>query len=370
MRALTVALAALLTLSCTTTVNVERIVPGSEVPPGIPYYLPAPFLKVTPAADGTVTVDIVYLPDPDRQYAVAARTVLAKYKLLVELDDYQLLKKVDLTGSSADVAEQVAKSAGETAKAAITAEQAERKAAKDKEEAVAKARKDAVDAARKAVEDAELALLKTPEGATPEERKKSGLDLLDEQATRDAAAAKLTALEASSSGVSSALADKSAAGTAGPLLFRIVDDGKTVSLIPAKFETAPSTLNRSLIPPNFPSSAPGSDAPAPLSLFPQGSTKLSLSAKGGRTFQVVSSAPISKAEPGLLLDDTTSQGALDASGKAIALGQGDIVLNSPTMLTVTLPKTALQRSYTVTLGITPAGQKASTPHGIRVEVVP
>ncbi|MDR7208821.1 hypothetical protein [Flavobacterium piscis] len=86
---------------------------------GIRYALGKPFIKATPSSngDGTYTVEVVYLPDEDQIYAVDARTYFAKSEMEIAVDESGILKKIDWKGTSDATASEVAKAAGNIAKA-------------------------------------------------------------------------------------------------------------------------------------------------------------------------------------------------------------------------------------------------------------
>lgn len=384
-RAAVVFLAAASLASCITTVDVRKVTPGAQpAPPGIPYFLPAPFLKVTPAGDGSLAVDIVYLPDPNHEYAAQARSVLAKYKLVLQLDENQLLKKVDWSGTSSDVAKQAVDSGAQVAKAKIEANATAKKAADDKKAAAAKERKNAIAAAKTALGEAELQLTTARQrrdflvapgsGASPADKQAAELGLLDAQAARDAAAKKLAELEGDSSAATlAALADKPVKGVPGPLLFRIVDDGQTVRLVPVSFvDNAPATkpTPTPVIQGSFPSSsAETGEKATPIKLYVQGAGKVGAATKGVLSFHVVSNVQMDKVAPGALADRKSNKPAQDASGKALSLREEDIILNSATEFVVTLPKGIPDGSYDVNFGVTRAGAKSSEkPIKVVIEV--
>jgi hypothetical protein len=102
---------------CVSSVTVK---PGAS-DDGISYSLPQTYLLVSPAADGTVTYQWLYLPDERRQYNIQSSTVLAKYTLDVQLEN-GLLKQVggqqDSTGVSSQLLKSVATIASAGAKSA------------------------------------------------------------------------------------------------------------------------------------------------------------------------------------------------------------------------------------------------------------
>lgn len=79
---------------------------------GVHYYLPKPFIQVTPQADGTVAVDVVYLPDKSHEYAIDTSSTLSAFTFQVARDEKGLLTSVEYKASTAVVGQQLAASAG------------------------------------------------------------------------------------------------------------------------------------------------------------------------------------------------------------------------------------------------------------------
>lgn len=152
-----IALMSSLTLcACVSTVNVKRADVGT--PPGIRYFLPTPFLQVTTAADGTMSVQIIYLPDPKHEYAVQASSYVGGYTLEVNRNEKGFLETVTFNSDSTVVASQLATSAGNLRAAEIDQALAKSKA----EQTDAKTKADKVAAAlanaEKTLADAELSV--------------------------------------------------------------------------------------------------------------------------------------------------------------------------------------------------------------------
>ena len=62
------------------SIKVTKITPGNDATiQGIRYYLPKPFIQVTPQADGTMAVDVIYLPDKDHKYAINTSSHLSAF---------------------------------------------------------------------------------------------------------------------------------------------------------------------------------------------------------------------------------------------------------------------------------------------------
>lgn len=95
--------------------KVDPNAPAALAPPGVRYSLPKPFLQVTPAGDGSVSVNVVYLPDPNNTYAVNAQSYMAAHTLEVALDNSGVLTKVNFAPDTSAAASQAATSAGNVA---------------------------------------------------------------------------------------------------------------------------------------------------------------------------------------------------------------------------------------------------------------
>src|SRR5258708_40211062 len=70
---------------------------------GIHYYLPKPFIQVTPQADGTVVVDVIYLPDKDHEYAIHTSSQLSAFTFQASRDEKGLLSSVEYKASTSIV---------------------------------------------------------------------------------------------------------------------------------------------------------------------------------------------------------------------------------------------------------------------------
>lgn len=203
---------------------------------GIRYSLPVPFLQVTPKPDGTIENSIVYLPDPQSTYVLRTKSLVSSYTLDVQLQN-QMLKSVSLSSKSDAVAVALADSAANVAKTRIEAD------AKAEEES-----KKVDAAAAKALADAELAVrVANSKLKVLTDNKASADSILTAKIEKEAAIIKRDALLKGMSDANTGLeaanapdASKSGKGkvVVGPLLFRIVPDGKGVKLIAAKGPTA------------------------------------------------------------------------------------------------------------------------------------
>jgi hypothetical protein len=128
-------------------------VPATETARGLRYALPQPVLQVTPQADGTMAVEVLYLPDPNNTYAVTATSLLGGYTLEVKTKE-GLLESVTFNPDSSGVAEQAINAYGDIRKGQIDAGAAAEKAATTKADEKAKA----AEAAAQALADQKTAV--------------------------------------------------------------------------------------------------------------------------------------------------------------------------------------------------------------------
>lgn len=218
--------AGLLLGGCITTVD-SRI--ATDAAKGQRYSLPLPVMKVEPQSDGTMTVEVLYLPDPNNTYTVTASSILGSYTLDVKTKE-GLLDMVSFSPNGMAVAEQLATSAGNVEKARIDArskaDEAEAKAA----EATAKVISDVSTAV--ATAQAKLDRLK--------ELRDAGLKVTEEQIVAAevdlaVAKAKLEGLRPSTASFNKAANQPGSSSyptAAGPLFFAMVPGGNgTVDLV-------------------------------------------------------------------------------------------------------------------------------------------
>jgi hypothetical protein len=96
--------------------TVTKVTPDNDATvKGIRYYLPKPFLQVTPQADGTVAVNVIYLPDKSHEYAIDPSSTLSSYTFQISHDEKGLLTAVEYKASTSIVGQQLATSAGAAA---------------------------------------------------------------------------------------------------------------------------------------------------------------------------------------------------------------------------------------------------------------
>ncbi len=121
-----------------TSMTVQRVPgDGAGEPDGIRYSLPIPVIQVIPGENGTMRANVVYLPDPDRTYAIDASSVLAAHTFKADVSG-GLLQRVqwkpdstavanDLVNTTSEVVDKVTeariKRAATATKAIATAEQ-------------------------------------------------------------------------------------------------------------------------------------------------------------------------------------------------------------------------------------------------------
>lgn len=115
-------------LGCSTKIKVQKVDDFDSKTEGVRYYLPQPFLLISPKNDGGVDVSVEYLPDYDNQYAVQVETRLAAHTLEVAIDN-GFLTKVTYSPDDSGVASQMVDTAGNLAKAQLEADAAAEKAA-------------------------------------------------------------------------------------------------------------------------------------------------------------------------------------------------------------------------------------------------
>jgi hypothetical protein len=78
---------------------------------GVRYCLPKPFIQATPQADGTIAVDVLYLPDRKQCYAIDSSSQMSSYTFKFSRDEKGLLTAIEYKGSTMAVGQQLAASA-------------------------------------------------------------------------------------------------------------------------------------------------------------------------------------------------------------------------------------------------------------------
>lgn len=147
----TIAFGVLLVFSSCTSITVTKLSPtipkdDAKVVQGQRFSLPRPYIQMKPQEDGTLKAEIVYLPDPERTYAVDSFNFFASESLAVKTTG-GVLTKLDWTGDSSAVLADTLKAGGNVAKDILEAKKQEQSEQMTKE-----------NAATKAVDDAQLEL--------------------------------------------------------------------------------------------------------------------------------------------------------------------------------------------------------------------
>lgn len=103
--------------ACTTVVTARRV--GSDsIAQGVHYYLPQPFILVTPTSDG-LKYQKLLLPDLDAEYSIDIRSYMTTYNSTIKVQG-GLLQTVTLNVDNSAVATQLLKSTGQVAADKIT----------------------------------------------------------------------------------------------------------------------------------------------------------------------------------------------------------------------------------------------------------
>lgn len=76
------------------------------------YSLPKPMIQAVPQADGSIAVDVVYVPDSSNTYAVQTSSYLSSYSFQTAPDQMGSLNAVEFKESTSAVGQQAAASAG------------------------------------------------------------------------------------------------------------------------------------------------------------------------------------------------------------------------------------------------------------------
>jgi len=238
-----VSLMPLLVGSCT-SIEVKKLTPENANAPGIRYSLPKPFIQVTPAADGSVSVEVIYLPDTANTYAIDAAAYASSLTVDIELDK-GLLKKLEMKSDATGVTEQAIKTAGEVGSKVAEVEKANRDARRAKSEAADERVKTAEQAVADAKLDVELAQIdkaSADRGKDEAAKESAQVGLEKAQARLRAAERALEALKAARGALASARAEGETAAipesfaVRGPVVYAVVErieNGKPVVTLQA-----------------------------------------------------------------------------------------------------------------------------------------
>jgi len=154
MRTLCLAIGAASLAGCMTTVTSKRAEPAAA---GIHYFLPQPFIKVTPSKDGKIAVEVIYLPDPDNEYAISASSSLGNYTLDIKRTEEGFLDTVSFDSDNTGIAKQLIDSGSAVRAAQIEARATKAKAAEEAAKADADKAAAALETAKKDQAAAQLA---------------------------------------------------------------------------------------------------------------------------------------------------------------------------------------------------------------------
>jgi hypothetical protein len=245
--------AALLAAGCA-NVTVTKLDDKNKAAKGLRYYLPKPYLQAVPQADGTVSVEVIFLPDKSRSYAIDTTSYMSSYTFQASRDEKGLLTALEFKASTAAVGQQLASSLGAYAVQAYNMQTAAAVA----QQTQVNTAQTALDAARATLASAEATLASNvANGAKPETiisdraavaSAKAKADIAAETLLRAQTMAQLVSSPAAAAGTV-ATTTAPAMGTAfaaagvwtqppvlnlpqqyGPVLYAVNDDGTTVSL--------------------------------------------------------------------------------------------------------------------------------------------
>ncbi len=121
------------------------------------YYLPQPYIFITPKEDGTLDVRTESISNHSEGYSVSAKSFLASHKLLLK-QNHGLLSEVALTRDSSAVAAESVKTAGAIKKAGIEARVARETKKLEKLEEREDSRLAAINKIKEALQQAEIEL--------------------------------------------------------------------------------------------------------------------------------------------------------------------------------------------------------------------
>lgn len=232
---------------CTTTLSGK---PATKDTTGIRYSLPAPHIFLNPQPDGTVVVEVRYLPDPQNTYSLNLSSYLSTATFKVELVD-GMLTQVSLDSDSSKIPAESVAAATELQKARMTAAEKAAEAKKqeaDAEKAVIKTAAELIRAQEEkiALLEAKLAFAEKNPGTLEENAIRAlKLEISQERVV-------LTQLQARLTSAQSGVAAVNAPGDAfmepfrsdpelevayGPVLFRVLPEKGGVKLVAIEQQT-------------------------------------------------------------------------------------------------------------------------------------
>lgn len=333
-----------------TSITVTKVDPQKNIgsrESGQRFSLPRPYIQVTPQTDGSITADIIYLPDPDHTYAIDSWAFIASNSLEVAVDG-GIIKSVNWTGDSSAALQAAVTSAGNVASGIIQAEQKKETDQHAKEETAAKAVSDAQLALDQA--HAQLAIvLSTPNA--------SANDVLKAKYAVSDGALKLQALKNALAKIRGglAVADKpSPVNTVfGPKLFAIQEQVLANNQTRLKIVTVKQTNleeNWNENQPKYQVTRP--PAPPPdktVELFPKGIKSVHPDKDGNMLLTLQLSKPISNiisksanGKPKTYIKNSRTQEQFDVP----------VALDAPTLITVDLKSLKNKPgAYTLTLAV-------------------
>ncbi len=303
--------------ACTTFVSVEKVNPKKDTANGYRYNLPQPFILVTPKPDGGVTVEELLLPDPERQYAVNATTLLGTSTLKITTAN-NLLSEVTANQDGAAVASKFAESFANVEKAKIESDakiatkklEQETEAKKKAEEAVASAETAAAGKRSSLLAaEAKLSVLQanSAAGATPEKILEARVAVAELQAELAVAEQAVVDVQADLGAFDKPLADGQKQAH-GPVLLRVnmdVDGG--VSLEPVDLKLVDGAAPASKYQGVFRSSTTPKKSKAktpPPTLYSIGALEVAPDKQGVRALVFEANQPFESIESWDLLDSS------------------------------------------------------------------
>jgi hypothetical protein len=201
---------------------------------GVRYYLPKPYLQVTPQADGTISVDVVYLPDKTHAYAIATSSKLSSYTFQVSRDEKGLLTAIEYKASTTAVGQQLAASTGAAAVQAYNIRAAQQAAVQTQVNTAAAA----VDTANATLQAANAAL--ASDQAHGVQNLASDYNAVNQAAAKlQAAQQALQRVQTTAQAVSTSVASGTAASTTAPQMGNLFGqptwNTAAVASLPSKF---------------------------------------------------------------------------------------------------------------------------------------
>ena len=142
---------------CVSVVDVKKVT-QNKAPDGISYFLPQVFLVLTPAKDGSMKVEPIYLPDPAHQYSVRAYSVLGNYTIDVRRSPEGFLETVSFNSDTTGMAKQLVSSGATVRATEIEAAASSAKAKAQEDKTAAEKAAAALAAADKGKADAAIAV--------------------------------------------------------------------------------------------------------------------------------------------------------------------------------------------------------------------